>query len=294
MYGMRFFAFIVPPINCNDKMQSGKLVVKVWILALLLLAPFTSISCGGDELPEVDPTDVIAAADSAGRALVGELAIVRDTANLPSIYFDTIYRYYAAARLIEREKRHAADSLVKLGVLAIDNVKTPALRQNGRQSLYLFLHRDSVLAVRRDSLSRGLRSALAAMLDSTTLAAEDLDELIAELTARHRFEPEWRTTLDSLTRSTVLIELEILNFLDSVGRRVQVDEVLKFTTANDMVQYQSLTTRLSEVAVAQQDLVDRITYGMPLPADSLGQKVDTPAGVTRQSPQSWPGAVRVQ
>lgn len=39
--------------------------MKVWILALLAAATMTLAACGGDELPDVDPSDVLAAADSA-------------------------------------------------------------------------------------------------------------------------------------------------------------------------------------------------------------------------------------
>jgi hypothetical protein len=276
-------------------MLRGKQVEKGRILALLLIATFWLASCAGDERVELDPSNVIAAADSAGKVLSGELTIRRDSANVPSIYFDTLYRYYAGARLLEREKRLDADSLVRVGVLAIDNVKDASLRKNGRRSLYAFLSRDSLRVARRDSLSIALRRTLEKMLDSTSLTSGARDQLVSDLTAKHRFEPEWRTTLDSLARSTVLTEVDILYFLDTVNRRVRIEDVLKFNEANDLAQYQAFTARLSQLASAQQDLVDRITFGVPLTAqDTVRQKADSVAAKSQQPPQTWPGAVRIQ
>ena len=270
-------------------------VVKVWILALLCAATGLLASCGGDELPEVDPVNVIAAADSAGRALSGEISILRDTANRPSHYFDTLYRYYAAARLIERDKRLNADSLSRAGVLAIDNLKNAATRANGRNVLRAFLTRDSLQVVRRDALASTLRASLLGLLDSTSIDSTEKEQLITQLTASHRFEPAWRTRLDSLTRETVRIELAILDFLDTASSRIRVEEVLKFSQANDIAQYQAMTTQLGQLALQQQELVDRVTFGIPLtPEDTARQGADSVAARPAQPSPTWPEAIKVQ
>ncbi|HET6511199.1 MAG TPA: hypothetical protein VFH43_03335 [Candidatus Kapabacteria bacterium] len=269
--------------------------MKVWILALLAAATMTLAACGGDELPDVDPSDVLAAADSAGRALSGELSIQPDTAAKPSIYFDTLYRYYASARLIERDKRLDADSLSRAGVLAIDNVKDAPTRNHGKSILRAFLTRDSLRVVKRDSIASDLRRSMLRLLDSTAMDSVGKEDLIAKLTSRDRFEPVWRTQLDSLMRETVRIEFAILDFLDTAARRVRIEDVLKFTDGNDIAQYQAMTTRLGQLAMAQQGLVDRVTFGIPItPADSARQQVDSVAARPAQPKPTWPGAIRVQ
>ncbi len=279
-------------------MRTGsKLVDKVWILALVFAAPFLLLSCAGtDELPELEPEQVIAAADSAESALNGKLAVLRDSTNIPSIFFDTLYHYYASARMIEVQKRIDADSLSRAAVLAIHNVKDQGLRRDGITALNSFLQRDSIREAILDSLRGSLSTLMAGLLDSTSLAIDAMKEVLGELTTIRRFEPEYRSELDSLTNGTVQLEIEILQFMEEAARRIRFEEVLRFTDANDLARYQALTTRLGQLAMAQQVLVDRITYGIQPPKDGLN--ADTAAGTpptpVKPRVQSWPDAVRVQ
>ncbi|HET6511571.1 MAG TPA: hypothetical protein VFH43_05230 [Candidatus Kapabacteria bacterium] len=271
----------------------SRLVDKVWILALVFTAPFFLFSCGGgEELPELDPEQIIAAADSANNALNGKLAVMRDSTNKPSLFFDTLYGYYASARMIEVQKRIDADSLSRAAVLAIHNVKDQPLRQNGLRTLSAFLQRDSLREAKLDSLRASLNSLMGKLLDSTALTPDERQGVIGELTTVKRFEPEYRRELDSLTHGTVQVELEILQFMEEASRRIRFEEVLKFTDANDLARYQSLTTRLGELAAAQQVLVDRITYGIQPVEDTSA--VDTTSPKAQPRAQSWPDAVRVQ
>jgi hypothetical protein len=279
----------------------GRLVDKVRILALLIAAPFLVISCGGKEAATPDPDRFIAAADSASLAIEGKLAILRDTANRPSPFFDTLYSYYAAARRLEVEKRLDADSISRAAVLAVDNVKDAALRQRGISTLNAFLGRDSLRLVRREQLRGALKGSLTVMLDSAALPPKERPGVISELTALSRFEPDYRRELDSLTQNTILVELEILELMNSAGSRIKVEEVLKFADANDLARYQMLTTRLGELAAAQQLLVDRITYGVGASEDSLASataKISQDTAGAQPAPrppvQSWPDAVRIQ
>jgi hypothetical protein len=270
-------------------------VVKVWILALLCAATCGLSSCGGEDLTDVDPANVIAAADSAGEALDGELDIRRDSLNRPSIYFDTLYSYYARARFLERDKRLDADSLAKAGVLAIDNVKDAAARSSGMRILQSFVGRDSLRSLQRDSIASALRLSMLRLLDSTSMDSVEKQELVARLTARDRFEPIWRSRLDSLTRETVMIEQSILHFIDTASKRIRIEEVLKFSDANDIAQYNALTARLGQLAMAQQELVDRVTFGIPMTAeDTMRQRADSVAARPSQPVPTWPGAIKVQ
>lgn len=300
---MRFFAFV--SISCLSlkvpipqrhsqlvNMNRGKLVDKGWILALLLTASLALEACGGEPLETVDPATVIAAADSAERSLSGELSIKRDSLLRPSIYFDTLLLYYSAARMIEREKRLDADSLARIAVLAIDNIKDEGSRNVGAAALRAFASRDSVRAARRESLASSLANSLKTMLDSSAMDAEDRTAMIAEVTSRKRFEPGWRTRLDQLTLATVKTELDILRLLDTAGRRVQIEESIQFLHPADLANYQSLTSRLGQLAAEQQSLVDAVTYGADpkLPA----QTQDTLASAPAAPKVSWPEAVRVR
>jgi hypothetical protein len=276
---------------------SGKLVDKVWILALLLIASFSLAACGGKEQPSLSTDRVIEAADSASQALEGKLAIVRDTANRPSIFFDTLYRYYASARMIEVEKRLDADSLARAAVLAIDNVKDAALRRRSVSTLNAFLRRDSIRASKRDSLRNSLAQWMTKRLDSTSFQPNDRASVIQALTSRMRFEPDYRRELDSLTHNTIAVELEMLNFLENASRRIKFEEVLKFSDANDLAQYQAFSVRLAELATSQQVLVDRITYGIqPTQNSSSGVKDSVSESPVPAQPrvQTWPDAVKVQ
>lgn len=279
----------------------GRLVDKVRILALLIAAPFVVISCGGKDAAAPNPDRFIAAADSASQAIDGKLAVVRDTANRPSPFFDTLYFYYAAGRRLEVEKRLDADSLSRAAVLAVDNVKDAALRQRGINTLNAYLERDSLRLLRREQLRNMLNGSLTRMLDSAALPQKERTTVISRLTALERFEPDYRRELDSLTHNTIFVEREILDLMNSAGSRIKVEEVLKFADANDLARYQMLTTRLGELAAAQQLLVGRITYGVGASEDSLASATakssqDTAGAQPAPRPpvQSWPDAVRIQ
>lgn len=276
--------------------RSSKLVDKVRILALFLSALFALDSCGDhDARPDLEPAQIIAAADSADNALNGKLAVMRDSMYRPSLFFDTLYRYYAFARMVEVQKRIDADSLSRAAVLAIYNVKDAGVRRVGMQRLNSFLHRDSIRTVRIDSLRRALPAVMASMLDSSSLTPEEKQNIIAELSSLRRFEPEYRRELDSLTHGTVQVELELLRFMDEASKRIRFEEVLRFADANDLARYQALTSKLGELATAQQILVDRITYGVLPPEDTLAtdSAAVKPSPEPRQPVQTWPDAVRM-
>lgn len=305
---MRLLACITPPDNKLTNKVKGKIsaiakymhayvVVKVSILALL----FIVTGCSQSDTVVDEPESLIAAADSAERAVWGEIVVVRGDSLRPSAFFDTTYKYLLPAILIEREKRIVTDSFARKTVLAVDRLQTSEQRQGGIATIQELERRDSLWSLRIDSLRKKYSTSISAYLDSAGVDSSTQKELISQLAVRERFIPKWRDRLDSLMRETLRTQREIIHFIDTASERIKIVGALQFTEATDMMTYQSFTAKLEQLALAQSDAL-QASYSTDRSSpktrdggsDTTMQEGIQPDTLSRPSVHSWPQAVRIR
>lgn len=270
------------------------IVGKVKTLALLIILSVLS-SCGNEE-PMRQAPDASRAIDSAYRAVWSGLSIVRTDSLEPSWLFDSIYRRILPAVEIEREKRTLADSLARTEVLDPKNLRDAVLRRNNRSLLRYYDARDTIWNIRLAKLRAELERTLVVALD--TLYGSDT---ASTREARSKADPQlllvppMRHQYDSVQRGIRKVYVELLAHIDSVGRRVQIDTVVRFYEEADKQRYEQVIARLESLAKAEVELIGRMEGNTATRGSGVSGHDSTNVG--SQPPhvrRSWPRSVRVQ
>lgn len=285
----------MPFVTMLNRMR-GRVVVQVCILALIL------VGCGDSESVVGESQDLIAAADSAERAVWGEIAVIRSDSIRPSALFDTAYKYLLPAVLIEREKRTITDSFARKTVLAVDRLQTKQQRLSGITTIRTLEKQDSLWNLRVDSLQRRYASSIHLYLDFADVDSTERQGIIDRFIRRERFIPRWRDELDSLIREMLQTQREIIHFIDTASHRIKIEGALQFTEASDMVTYQSFTAKLEQLAIAQGDALqasymnDRSRPNTQEEAKGEQASESTTANdsLPAQKVHSWPQAVKIR
>lgn len=256
---------------------------KARILALLCVL-LLAFGCSKSEVPENSRNEqFLTALDSAYRAAWQGFRVVRrDTAG-PSRYFDSSVRYLLLAVEIEREKRLAADSIAALDALSSKALRDARLRQNVTRQLDRWVLQFRTWETRLGKIQTAFMGYLSTELDSTDRRRVD------STMTRDLFRPPGRKALDSTQIAILITQRLLLRLIDSAGKGVRIDTMVRFTDQTFVDQYERLIVRLDSLSTVERQIIaaSGATGATPDVVDTLPKRVpDVPA-------PSWPRAVRV-
>ncbi len=224
------------------------------------IALFLLCLCCCTKSGRLEPEQLRNIADSASNAAWSGTATKPTT---HSTLFDSLYRYYASAALIEKTRQRLEDSLT---------VYVPIL-QSATAALNDSLRHAAILAFQsammsNDSLHAALRNTIdqcSHYVDTTLKRSYDpgsRTQLRAYLLKPERFAPNWRPIYDSLEQLTNGVVIDLLGLFDSAHGNVIFDSAggnrFRFRDIDLTSRYNALRDSLAHLGT-EQDVQRRST-----------------------------------
>ncbi len=233
---------------------------RAWPAVLSIVLAFFYSGCA--QKTSVTSDQLESAVDSVEIAIWRPAQIAPDDTIPHSHFYESVLQYAAQSVGIERSRRVWMDSLLRNHPLTSENLQDKSARASARKALarYDSINHELDLSIEQlrarygDFLSHYLRSVYPE--DSTKQR-----RTFSTLMKPTLFIPAWRPRFDSVERLIVRASSEILSFVDSVAKKTKFDTVLRFTTEEEALRYNSLASRIDSLVKEEAHQAAESTWG---------------------------------